>query len=115
MYMRRILSRIYNFINIACMCVCRILSEARGLGQLPALNGSTRLRTLRADRARLTHLPRDLCDHAPQLRALLVSLVLTSDEMLITALAPLCTYFDTLHIDGTCRRITMLHGISSPE
>ena len=49
-----------------------ILSEARGLGRLPALNGSTRLRTLRADRARLARLPRDLCDHAPQLRALLV-------------------------------------------
>ncbi|XP_041969979.1 lutropin-choriogonadotropic hormone receptor [Aricia agestis] len=47
-----------------------ILSEARGLERVPALNGSSRLRTLRVDRARLTHLPHDLCHHAPQLRAL---------------------------------------------
>ncbi|XP_013197746.2 lutropin-choriogonadotropic hormone receptor [Amyelois transitella] len=47
-----------------------ILSEARGLRDLPSLNGSERLRTLRVDRARLTRLPADLCAHAPQLRAL---------------------------------------------
>ncbi|CAH2088176.1 unnamed protein product [Euphydryas editha] len=47
-----------------------ILSEARGLERLPALNGSSRLRTLRADRARLAHVPHELCAHAPQLRAL---------------------------------------------
>ncbi|XP_026498231.2 lutropin-choriogonadotropic hormone receptor [Vanessa tameamea] len=47
-----------------------ILSEARGLDRLPVLNGSSRLRTLRVDRARLTHVPHDLCVYAPQLRAL---------------------------------------------
>ncbi|KAL0829498.1 hypothetical protein ABMA28_003019 [Loxostege sticticalis] len=47
-----------------------ILSEARGLREIPSLNGSTRVRTLRADRARLAALPRDLCAHAPQLRTL---------------------------------------------
>ncbi|KPJ01344.1 Leucine-rich repeat-containing G-protein coupled receptor 5 [Papilio xuthus] len=48
------------------------LSDARGLRELPALAGAARLRTLRADRARLASLPRALCRHAPQLRALLV-------------------------------------------
>ncbi|CAG9782351.1 unnamed protein product [Diatraea saccharalis] len=47
-----------------------ILSEARGLRELPSLNGSLRLRTLRVDRARLTALPTELCSHAPQLRIL---------------------------------------------
>ncbi|CAH0663833.1 unnamed protein product [Chilo suppressalis] len=47
-----------------------VLSEARGLRELPSLNGSLRLRTLRADRARLAALPPDLCRHAPQLRTL---------------------------------------------
>lgn len=51
----------------------RVVSEARGLTALPVLNGSLRLRTLRADRARLTHLPASLCAHAPQLRTLYVS------------------------------------------
>lgn len=50
----------------------RVVSEARGLTALPALNGSLRLRTLRADRARLAHLPAALCAHAPQLRTLYV-------------------------------------------
>lgn len=50
----------------------RVVSEARGLTTLPALNGSARLRTLRADRARLAHLPPALCAHAPQLRSLYV-------------------------------------------
>ncbi|XP_028164626.1 lutropin-choriogonadotropic hormone receptor-like [Ostrinia furnacalis] len=47
-----------------------ILSEARGLRELPSLNGTTRLRTLRADRARLAALPPRLCAEAPQLRTL---------------------------------------------
>ncbi|CAK1542778.1 unnamed protein product [Leptosia nina] len=47
-----------------------ILSEARGLPSVPSLNGSTRLRTLRLDHARLIRLPPHLCVHAPQLRAL---------------------------------------------
>ncbi|XP_059050231.1 follicle-stimulating hormone receptor [Achroia grisella] len=47
-----------------------VLSESRSLRELPSLNGSWRVRTLRADRARLTHLPHDLCNHVPQLRAL---------------------------------------------
>ncbi|XP_053616142.1 lutropin-choriogonadotropic hormone receptor [Plodia interpunctella] len=47
-----------------------VLSETRGLRELPSLNGSERLRSLRADRARLHSLPPDLCHHAPQLRAL---------------------------------------------
>ncbi|XP_026328106.1 leucine-rich repeat-containing G-protein coupled receptor 4-like [Hyposmocoma kahamanoa] len=47
-----------------------LMSEARGLTAIPVLNGSLRLRTLRADRARLTHLPASLCAHAPQLRTL---------------------------------------------
>ena len=48
----------------------RVLSEARSLRALPSLNGTSRLRTLRVDRARLAHLPHDLCAHAPQLRSL---------------------------------------------
>ncbi|CAG5029236.1 unnamed protein product [Parnassius apollo] len=48
----------------------REVSEARGLRSLPALVGAARLRTLRAERARLKALPPDLCRHAPQLRAL---------------------------------------------
>ncbi|OWR52600.1 putative leucine-rich transmembrane protein [Danaus plexippus plexippus] len=47
-----------------------VLSEARGLSVFPSLNGSSRLNTLRLDRARLTRLPSDLCLHAPLLRAL---------------------------------------------
>lgn len=50
----------------------RVVSEARGLTAMPVLNGSLRLRTLRADRARLAHLPTTLCAHAPQLRTLYV-------------------------------------------
>lgn len=51
---------------------CRVLSEARGLRQLPALNGSARLRTLRVSHARLAALPADLCASVPQLRSLSV-------------------------------------------
>ncbi|XP_047027402.1 lutropin-choriogonadotropic hormone receptor [Helicoverpa zea] len=51
-----------------------VVSEARALRELPALNGSLRLRSLRADRARLTRLPAALCQHAPQLRSLDVKL-----------------------------------------
>ncbi|CAB3242142.1 unnamed protein product [Arctia plantaginis] len=51
-----------------------VLSEARGLRVLPSLNGTSRLRTLRVDRARLSHLPSDLCKHTPQLRSLDVKL-----------------------------------------
>ncbi|XP_075982432.1 G-protein coupled receptor rickets isoform X2 [Anticarsia gemmatalis] len=51
-----------------------VVSEARSLRVLPALNGTSRLRTLRADRARLTALPPDLCKHTPQLRSLDVKL-----------------------------------------
>lgn len=60
--------------KILTLVVCvRVLSEARALGGVPALEGAARLRTLRVDRARLTHLPHDLCRHAPQLRTLYVS------------------------------------------
>lgn len=56
---------------VECQFVChRVLSEARSLRALPSLNGTARLRTLRVDRARLPHLPADLCAHAPQLRSL---------------------------------------------
>ncbi|KAH9645388.1 hypothetical protein HF086_000006 [Spodoptera exigua] len=51
-------------------CRRRVLSEARALAALPALNGTARLRTLRLDRARLADLPAALCAHAPQLRSL---------------------------------------------
>lgn len=54
------------------MCVRRDVSDARGLRELPALAGAARLRTLRAARTRLAALPRALCRHAPQLRALSV-------------------------------------------
>ncbi|XP_022823903.1 lutropin-choriogonadotropic hormone receptor-like [Spodoptera litura] len=47
-----------------------VVSEARALQALPTLNGTSRLRTLRLDRARLTELPAALCTHAPQLRSL---------------------------------------------
>ncbi|KAJ0172848.1 hypothetical protein K1T71_011987 [Dendrolimus kikuchii] len=47
-----------------------VLSEARGLRELPSLNGSLRLRALRVERARLSRLPPHLCRHAPQLRSL---------------------------------------------
>ncbi|XP_061716793.1 lutropin-choriogonadotropic hormone receptor isoform X1 [Cydia pomonella] len=49
-----------------------ILSDARGLTELPSLEGAERLHTLRADRARLRALPPDLCVHAPHLRVLAV-------------------------------------------
>ncbi|KAI5631992.1 leucine rich repeat domain-containing protein [Phthorimaea operculella] len=47
-----------------------IMSEARGLRSLPSLSGCVRLRTLRADRARLSSLPTDFCRDVPQLRTL---------------------------------------------
>lgn len=47
-----------------------VLSEAASLRELPSLNGSSRLRTLRVERTRLSRLPTDLCHHAPQLRSL---------------------------------------------
>lgn len=50
----------------------RSLSECRGLRVLPALNGSRRLRSLRADRAALHHVSPDLCRHSPRLRELWV-------------------------------------------
>ncbi|KAJ2945059.1 hypothetical protein O0L34_g9117 [Tuta absoluta] len=46
------------------------MSEARGLRSLPSLAGCVRLRTLRADRARLATLPPDFCRDVPQLRTL---------------------------------------------
>nr|XP_037877287.1 follicle-stimulating hormone receptor isoform X2 [Bombyx mori] len=47
-----------------------ILSEARGLREVPSLNGSAQVRTLRVERARLTRLSTDLCRHAPLLQSL---------------------------------------------
>lgn len=57
---------LFNNLNLA----SRILSDARGLKDLPSLEGCTSLEILRVDRANLTRIPENLCKTSPRLKSL---------------------------------------------
>lgn len=59
-----------TLINMKCLIIHRILSDARDLSVFPSLNGTSALEILRLDRASLTGVPPTLCETCPKLKSL---------------------------------------------
>ncbi|XP_049278057.1 follicle-stimulating hormone receptor [Anopheles funestus] len=81
-----------------------ILSDVRGLNELPPLDGCTSLEVLRLDRANLSKIPDHICKTSPRLR----SLDLKSNILLSIPNVTNCR--DLRLLDLASNRISSLHG-----
>lgn len=61
--------------------ICRVLSDARSLGEIPSLEGCSALEILRMDRANITTIPNTLCRNSSHLKSLYVDLALICDPI----------------------------------
>ena len=60
----------YSFFNIFVSTFCRVISEAKHVGQFPNLNGTTSLELIRFDRSNIKEVTQTICHHCPNLKSL---------------------------------------------